>query len=200
MAHGAKWVETDVQFTKDNVPVIMHDDTVDRTTDGTGAVRDLTYVQIRTLRTPDNQPVPTLDELLSDVKTAKRQTFVELKTVPSAAQWTAFNAPFTKWGMKSQAVVTSFDKTVLPTAKAKGYTTGWIDELGDRSPTEVTPYATYYLKHHWSVTYDRYQKWTAAGLKVYPWTVNQSADESRFATLKVPGVITDKPNTYACAV
>ena len=38
---GATWVETDVRFTKDGVPVLMHDSTVDRTTTGTGTVTGL---------------------------------------------------------------------------------------------------------------------------------------------------------------
>ncbi len=47
--HGAEWVETDVQFTKDGQAVIMHDPTVDRMTDGTGRIDQLTADQISRL-------------------------------------------------------------------------------------------------------------------------------------------------------
>ena len=40
---GVWAIETDVWFTKDMVPVVMHDETLDRTTDGTGKVSDYTY-------------------------------------------------------------------------------------------------------------------------------------------------------------
>jgi glycerophosphoryl diester phosphodiesterase len=44
---GYRYVETDVQFTKDNVPVLIHDTTIDRTSNGTGNVADLTYGQLQ---------------------------------------------------------------------------------------------------------------------------------------------------------
>ena len=46
---GEDWLEFDVQMTKDGVLVVIHDETVDCTTSGTGAVRDLTLEQIRSL-------------------------------------------------------------------------------------------------------------------------------------------------------
>ncbi|GGR87916.1 hypothetical protein GCM10010252_28410 [Streptomyces aureoverticillatus] len=49
-ADGAEIVEADIRLTKDGVPVLMHDATVDRTTDGTGRVADLTYAQLSALR------------------------------------------------------------------------------------------------------------------------------------------------------
>ncbi|MEW2388670.1 glycerophosphodiester phosphodiesterase family protein [Streptomyces venezuelae] len=49
-ADGAEIVEADVRMTKDHVPVLMHDATVDRTTNGKGRVSDLTLAQLRGLR------------------------------------------------------------------------------------------------------------------------------------------------------
>ena len=45
-ANGAKWVEFDVSFTSDGTAVAFHDDTVDRITDGEGAVTSLTFSQV----------------------------------------------------------------------------------------------------------------------------------------------------------
>jgi glycerophosphoryl diester phosphodiesterase len=72
-------METDIHRTRDGALVIMHDDTVDRTTDGTGAVADLTLAEIRQLHLRRNmgaptsmaltsERVPTLDELLARAK------------------------------------------------------------------------------------------------------------------------------------
>ena len=47
--HGFKFVETDVRFTSDNVPVLLHDATVDRTSNGTGEISQMTYAQARAL-------------------------------------------------------------------------------------------------------------------------------------------------------
>lgn len=71
---GAHQVEFDVQLTKDGFPVLMHDGTVDRTTDGSGAVKDLTFESIRGLDAGSwfspryaGERVPTLQEALQTV-------------------------------------------------------------------------------------------------------------------------------------
>lgn len=75
---GADWTECDVHLTKDGRLVVMHDETVDRTTNGTGAVRDLTFKQIRALDAGQGERVPTLDEVLRVVR-GKVRLEVELK-------------------------------------------------------------------------------------------------------------------------
>ncbi len=69
---GAHMIEFDVQLTKDNKLVVMHDGTVDRTTNGTGKVSELTFAEIRNLdagswKSPEfaGERIPTLDETLS---------------------------------------------------------------------------------------------------------------------------------------
>jgi glycerophosphoryl diester phosphodiesterase len=68
---GAHMIEFDVQLTKDNEPVLMHDNTVDRTTNGTGRVSDLTLHDIRQLDAGSwkssefkGEKIPTLSETL----------------------------------------------------------------------------------------------------------------------------------------
>ena len=67
IAAGVDMIETDVRLTKDGVPVLIHDRTVDRTTDSTGYVKDMTFAELRALNagTEDApQQIPTLEELL----------------------------------------------------------------------------------------------------------------------------------------
>jgi len=61
---GADWLEMDVQRTQDGVLVVFHDETVDRTTDGTGNVKDLTLEQLRALDAGDGEQVPTFEEVI----------------------------------------------------------------------------------------------------------------------------------------
>jgi len=72
LEHPVEGVEIDVHCTADGVPIVMHDHEVDRTTDGHGAVADLTLAQVRALRlrasdgaTLSNERVPTLEEVLT---------------------------------------------------------------------------------------------------------------------------------------
>ncbi|XP_009871024.1 PREDICTED: glycerophosphodiester phosphodiesterase 1, partial [Apaloderma vittatum] len=69
--NGAAGVELDVEFTADGIPILMHDDTVERTTDGSGRLRDLTFDEIRKLNPSakhrlwskfQSEKVPTLKE------------------------------------------------------------------------------------------------------------------------------------------
>lgn len=64
---GVEMIETDVHLTKDNVLVLIHDHTVDRTTDGKGLVSDYTYEELLKLnagRSEDPQKIPTFEEML----------------------------------------------------------------------------------------------------------------------------------------
>lgn len=81
--HGADGIELDVALTSDGVPVVMHDETVDRTTDGTGAVSELTLDQLRTLDAGGGEPVPTLDEVLA-LAAGRAEVNIELKDARSA--------------------------------------------------------------------------------------------------------------------
>src|SRR5699024_5441969 len=62
---GADYIEQDLQLTKDGHLICMHDTTVDRTTNGTGNVSDLTLAQIKQLDAGNGQQVPTLDEVIT---------------------------------------------------------------------------------------------------------------------------------------
>lgn len=61
--NGAEGVEFDVQLTKDGVPVVMHDERIDRTTDGKGYLKDFTLQQLRQVHLANGKPVPELREL-----------------------------------------------------------------------------------------------------------------------------------------
>lgn len=65
---GVDWLEFDVQRTQDGVLVVFHDETVDRTTNGTGRVVDMTFEQIRALDAGEGEQVPTFAEVIALAK------------------------------------------------------------------------------------------------------------------------------------
>jgi glycerophosphoryl diester phosphodiesterase len=88
-AKGARWVEVDVKLTRDMKPVIIHDDHVDRTTNGHGFVANMTLEDIRSLDagshfSPDfaGTQVPTLEELVETVLDLGLNLQLELKPTP----------------------------------------------------------------------------------------------------------------------
>ncbi len=77
---GVDWLEFDVQMTKDGALVVIHDETVDRTTNGTGAVRDLTLEEIRSLDAGQGEKVPTFEEVVQLAKTNGVKILPETKS------------------------------------------------------------------------------------------------------------------------
>jgi glycerophosphoryl diester phosphodiesterase len=61
---GADGIELDVMLSKDGRLVVFHDDTVDRTTNGTGRVKDMTLAQLQSLDAGMGEKIPTLEEVL----------------------------------------------------------------------------------------------------------------------------------------
>ena len=83
---GADGIETDVQLTKDSVPVLIHDENVRRTTNGTGFVQDYTYEEIKKLDAGSwfsskfsDTPIVTLEEFLGWVQDKSMVLNIELK-------------------------------------------------------------------------------------------------------------------------
>ncbi|MHA1990690.1 MAG: glycerophosphodiester phosphodiesterase [Candidatus Hodarchaeales archaeon] len=76
---GANYIEFDVRKTKDNKLAVLHDSYLDRTTDGTGLLKDFTYEEIRVVKTVINKStIPLLTEVLDEFK-GKINFMIELK-------------------------------------------------------------------------------------------------------------------------
>ena len=83
LAARAEGMEIDVQLCADGVPVLMHDDTVDRTTNLTGPVRDKTLAELQSADAGNGEPVPTLEQVLQLVA-GRLTVMAELKSTPGA--------------------------------------------------------------------------------------------------------------------
>lgn len=84
---GCAGIELDVQLTKDGVPVVIHDERIDRTTDGTGYVVDYTYEELMRFNADaicggrhGFHPIPTFEEYCAWAKDLDLVTNVEIKT------------------------------------------------------------------------------------------------------------------------
>ena len=114
-------IEIDVQLTKDGVPVIIHDFHVDRTTNGTGLVKELTLNELRKLDAGSwfspkfkGEKIPTLEEVLELSKGRKRLN-LELKTAGDMYRGLAEKVVWLveKFQMENEVIITSFDHEKL---------------------------------------------------------------------------------------
>lgn len=76
---GADEIELDVHLSKDGKIVVMHDDTLDRTTDGTGSIANLTWPEIKASRIAGIHEIPLLDDVLREIPSIHIQ--VEVKAI-----------------------------------------------------------------------------------------------------------------------
>jgi len=78
LEYGYRFVELDVQLSKDGVPIIMHDYTVDRMTDHKGKVKDFTLAELKRMKIGEQETIPTLEEAMLLMR-GKTNVMVELK-------------------------------------------------------------------------------------------------------------------------
>ncbi len=88
---GFDYVETDISFTSDHVPVLLHDSTVDRTSNGSGEISSFTLEEVKQLDFGSwkseeyaGTKIPTLDEFISLCRNIGLHPYLELKTGDSA--------------------------------------------------------------------------------------------------------------------
>jgi len=107
---GFTHLELDVQLSKDGVPVLMHDITVNRVTNGKGFIRDFSFQELRELTVGKNEKIPTLDEALLFAKD-KMIVSIELKQMGhlyEGLEETVLDV-VNKTEMMDQVYVNSFD-------------------------------------------------------------------------------------------
>lgn len=110
---GANAVESDIYLTTDNRLVVIHDDTLDRTTTGKGSVESYSLAELQAFRTkPQGLAIPTLDEYFEALRGKPVTQFVEIKT-GNANIIAPLKALIEKHGVQDQVIVISFHQDQL---------------------------------------------------------------------------------------
>lgn len=218
---GVDVLEMDLHVTKDDILVLMHDETVDRTTDGTGAVESMTLAEIKQLDagyhwTADEGAtfpyrgqgitVPTLEEVFRAFPDM-RMTIEIKKTGPSVAK--PFCSLIRAYQMQDRVLVASFHdermkefRRVCPevaTSGANDETTVFVVMTkaflgGFHSPGF---YSLQVPEESSGITIMTQAFVNAAHerrLAVEPWTINDPEQMKRYIEWGVDGIITDRPD------
>lgn len=117
---GVDFVETDVQLTSDGVPVLLHDPTLDRTTNGSGPLAQRTFAEVRALDAGSwfggdyaGEPVPSLEEFLDLLDASNVRALVELKGPWLPEQLEQVAALLQSRYMVNRVALQSFDEETL---------------------------------------------------------------------------------------
>lgn len=79
---GADWIELDVHLSRDGALIVIHDESLERTTNGHGLVRDHTLAELKQLDAGDGQKIPTLNEVLDWARQRDTIVDIEIKNAP----------------------------------------------------------------------------------------------------------------------
>ncbi|WP_448203729.1 glycerophosphoryl diester phosphodiesterase [Azospirillum sp. sgz302134] len=211
---GARWVEVDVMLTRDRQPVLIHDDTLERTTSGTGPVPDLTLAELKRLDAGSwfdprfaGETVPTLEEALALVIDLGLGLNLEIKPYPGQDVPTAEIALGTLkrlWPADRPLLVSSFEVPCLEVARdlAPDIPRGYLlwDPPADWAAIADRVGAATLNVHQDRQTAETVAAYRATGRPVLAYTVN---DPDRARTLfgwGVAAVFTDAPGRLAAAL
>lgn len=204
---GCDGIELDVQMTKDGVLVIMHDETIDRTTNGKGNLRDYTYEELCQFDCYgafkgeyEFQKIPTLREYLEWVKPTGLLTNIELKN--SVYYYEGLEEKVFEMvkelEMENQILFSSFNlvsvlkcKNVMPQIPAGFLTETKVDNMGAFAKEYGVDYYHPGLDF---LTEEVVENCHAHGRKVNVWTVNKKKEMKQMAKWKVDGIFTNYPN------
>ncbi len=206
---GAHAVEIDLKRTADGVVVLMHDATVDRTTQGSGRVHRMPYRALETLDAaahvrpyPGRHIVPRLDQVL-EVVAQRAWLNLELTNYPSplddlpvrVAQilkahgyvervWVSSFNPVALWRFHRALPQVPLGWLVLPQAWSLSMTPWMVRRLGVQA---IHPHAAL-LQGRW------WQRWQHRGLRIFTYTLNDEDELRRAFAAGVDGVFTDVPD------
>jgi glycerophosphoryl diester phosphodiesterase len=204
---GARAVELDVALSADGVPVILHDETLNRTTDGRGSVARKTLADLRTLdagawfgKRFKGERLPTLAEAVALILERKMGLNLEIKPTRGAAAATAENAIGvlkSSWPGKAPLVISSGSAVSLDVARdvAPYWPRGlildavppdWADRLAATGCVSLHCNAR-------SVTPSLVEEVHEAGYRLLAWTVNRLPTARRLFRAGVDGIFTDDP-------
>ncbi|MGP3967720.1 glycerophosphodiester phosphodiesterase [Streptomyces sp. 6N223] len=194
---GLDVIELDLHLSKDGELVVMHDAEVDRTTDGTGPVGDLTVAELRGLDAGDGERIPLFTDVVDAVGAPLQ---AEIKDRAAARVLAAL---IEDRGLGERVTVISFhDDALAETAAllpgaALGLVTGRsTDSAPERAAELGAGLVSCELAY---LDADVVGRCHAAGVKVLAWTVNTPAELARARQLGLDGVVTDLPEIVRAA-
>lgn len=207
---GADGIEFDIKRCQTGEVVIMHDVTVDRTTNGKGAVHTLALSQLRGLDAGQGQPVPTLDELFA----------AQGKLTAVSGRPFIFNVEVTNYatpndGLEEAVVALIRRHNIAERVLFSSFNPWSVRKLAKLAPDIprailYDPSMAIYLRRVWlaplvphqfrhpekkMVTPDYVQKLARENLRLNVWTVNAREDIARMVQCGVNGIIGDSPVT-----
>ncbi|MBN9333558.1 glycerophosphodiester phosphodiesterase family protein [Devosia sp.] len=208
---GALWVELDVALLADGTLVVIHDDTVDRTTSGTGSLGALTHAEAAALDAGAwfdpryaGERLPTLEEAIKALGELGLSANVEIKQHKhhkSLDQLVhAVQADIRKRAPRTEIMISSFDPEALKAMHSLEpdlemamlwwkAPEDWADKM------KLIPATTMHVNYK-TLSIGMLEETSKSGIKVRAWTSNNPVELLSFWGAGLTGVITDNPKLF----
>ena len=211
VALGATFIETDLQLSRDARFVAIHDDTLDRTTNGQGRVHDQTLTALRRLDAGSwfgsefaGERIPTLEEVLEFTKKNDVVFYLELKPSGSWGGEHALIGALRESGEVARVMVISFDPSILGSLRKIEPTlmTGVLydGQLKDLLTSTLDVGARQIVVRGDLVTPAMINEAHKRDLQVVCWTVNNPAHIRLLVGAGVDGIMSDYPDRLVAAL
>ena len=190
---GVDAVELDVRKTMDNELVVIHNADVNKTTNGSGAVNELTLEEIQRFVTEKGEHVPTLEDVL-DAVARRVKVLVELKETGTEEQVISL---IRKKRLTENVIIISFHEDVLRKVRelSDEVETGLI-YVRHKNPIQAALdlKAEYLLPLYRFTHSSNVKKAHEAGLKVIVWSINNKEEVDEYKKKGVDGIASDRPD------
>ena len=206
LSASAEGMEIDVQLCADGVPVLMHDDTVDRTTNLKGPVREKTLAELQAADAGGGERVPTLDQVL-ELVAGRLTVMCELKATPGfpdqdqacvdvvvdvirrhkAESWTAIHSFNAEMVRRGRATETRISAAIITGPVSGSNVDMLLGGLMKRNAQAIS------VEHH-SVDRELIEKAKRRQVSVWAWTADEPEDWARVIEAGADGIITNVPS------
>lgn len=192
-------IELDVHLSADGEIIVIHDETIDRTTNGKGAVNTLSLRELKAFRIDEKYEIPTLKEVF-DLVNQDCFINIELKSYEATDKVVSLIEKYVskKDWKYDRFLISSFDWNAVQQ----------VAFLNDKIPVGILTetdldLALAFAKfiqaksihpHYHLLTKENTAKIQEKGFQVFPWTINELGDIQKIKTCNVNGIITDFPN------
>lgn len=208
---GCDGIEMDVQLTKDRIPVIMHDETVDRTTDKKGKIRDMNYYELSKLNCSypakfgdefKPEKIPTLEEFFKFMTEEAVSIFTNIELKNSVYYYAGMEEIvidlIRKYHLQDRIILSSFNNaSIMKCAKTAPEIEGGflVMQHVENAGAYVKDMGMAYYHPDMKFLKEEYVKnCTENGVGVNVWTVNEKEDIRKAKKWGVNSVITNFPD------
>lgn len=207
IAQGADAIEFDLRVTRDGVPVLFHDATLRRTTDGSGPMDERPYPELRNLDAGSwfdprfaGEPIPTFEDALASIDARVRRVYPEVKSYADVEDLDRMVDLVLDRAMAERTIFISMDWRALERMRERhpALTVGYIVEKAGRASEAIeraTGDASVLLDFKASLLLDDpslAERCLAAGIDLVVWTVDDLEDAKRLVALGVRRITTNR--------